>query len=477
MLIFGGFDVATGLLDDFWSYHPESNAWTEVFPAGEQPPGRLSASMIWDPSGGQVLLYGGGCGGCYRDDLWSYRPDVDRWEKLDPTGVRPIPRGGQGAAWDDEAQQMLVFAGGESLNDLWSFRPATSTWARLTPSVTFLPALAGARAAWDPSRHQTLLFGGETGAATPAAVGIVRVFRAASNSWEEVPTSGGPQVRTGHSVVWDEDGSQALLFGGRKEGDTSGAVLGELWSYAPATNRWTRLSEGSGGPVARAFHSAAFDPKNRQMLVMGGQNDRGTSLEDLWSYSLTTNGWTQLSVTGPAPRARIRHSAVWDTSAGEMLVFGGYRDQEGYTSEVWSFKPEERRWTQRPQPGMAPPGRSRHSAAWDPTSGRMLIFGGYVGGVDYLGDLWAYDASRNVWTQLTSPALAPLARADHVAVWDATAREMLVYGGGAGDPSNELWSYRPVAASPAMSAPAPSGSPPAAPAQSPTGATPATDRR
>jgi hypothetical protein len=91
----------------------------------------------------------------------------------------------------------------------------------------------------------------------------------------------------------------------------------------------------------------------------------------------------------------------------------------------------------------------------------MLIFGGYVGGVDYLGDLWAYESIRNAWTPL-SPTPMPLPRADHMAIWEPTMREMLIYGGGAGDPSGELWSYRPPS-SPPVAAGTPGTPPPAPP--------------
>jgi N-acetylneuraminic acid mutarotase len=325
-----------------------------------------------------------------------------------------------------------------------------------------------------------MVVGGDTGAADPGPAGMVRIYRPATNSWEEITTVGGPQVRTGHSVVWDDESGQVLVFGGRRDG---GGTSGELWGYLPVVNRWTRLADANAGPVARAFHSAVWDPRGHQMLVFGGANERGTSLEDLWSYRPATGTWTQLAATGPAPRARIRHSAVWDTTAGEMLIYGGYRDPDGYTSELWSYHPEERRWRARTPDGAAPPGRSRHSAVWDAVGGRMLILGGFVGGVDYLGDMWAYESSRDAWTQLT-PSPMPLPRADHMAVWEPTAREMLVYGGGAGDPSGELWSYRPpggpqaalttpgmVAATPAaVSTVAPPAASPAAATATPTAA-------
>ncbi len=440
LLVFGGFDIATGLLEDFWSYSPAEQSWTQLFPSDRWPPSRLSASMTWDSARQQLLLYGGGCGGCYRDDLWIYQPATDTWQLQPMPQGRPRARGGQGAVWDEDGQRMLVFAGGESLNDLWSYRPENNSWTRLTPTVAMLPALGGAQSVWDARHGQMVIFAGDPGTADPGPPDVVRGYRPASNGWDEVTTSGGPRLRTGHTVVWDDELEQALVYGGRRD---DGTVSDELWSYQPAGNRWTRLADGSSGPPARAFHSAAWDPRARQLWIFGGLGTSGAALDDLWSYRLASGTWERVSAA-PGPKARARHTAVWDTVAGEMLVYGGYRDQEGYTSEVWSYRPEDGRWTLREPNGPAPVGRSRHAAAWDAANRRMLIFGGFVGGVDYLGDLWAYEPARNAWTQLMGSE-APAARGDAMAVWDPATQEFLLYGGGAGDPTNELWSYRPSA--------------------------------
>ena len=36
------------------------------------------------------------------------------------------------------------------------------------------------------------------------------------------------------------------------------------------------------------------------------------------------NGWVEVSPSGTAITARTRHSAVWDSTNGRMWVFGGY---------------------------------------------------------------------------------------------------------------------------------------------------------
>ncbi|CAE7242796.1 rngB [Symbiodinium natans] len=62
------------------------------------------------------------------------------------------------------------------------------------------------------------------------------------------------------------------------------------------------------------------------MYVFGGQNvsitihSPETSFNDLFSYDLATDTWTELTA---AATERSRHSAVWDSRAKRMIVFGG----------------------------------------------------------------------------------------------------------------------------------------------------------
>ena len=51
--------------------------------------------------------------------------------------------------------------------------------------------------------------------------------------------------------------------------------------------------------------------------------------------------------------------------------------------------------------------------AYDPTSGRLIMFGGSAGDGGRLDDTWAYDPAANAWTELKpsgDAALRPLRR-------------------------------------------------------------------
>jgi N-acetylneuraminic acid mutarotase len=194
------------------------------------------------------------------------------------------------------------------------------------------------------------------------------------------------------------------------------------------------------------------------MVIFGGAPGTSTAFNDLWSYRPTTNTWTQLQPTGAGPSPRSRHSVVWDAASRQMLVFGGYATAENttgnYTNELWSYNVATNAWAKLTASGAGPSARARHSATWDPDNAQMLIFGGYVGGVDYLADLWSYKPSTNQWTRRDGDGVEPRSRGDHSAVWDPTGDGLLLYGGTGGDLTSELWSYRPPSGPKPVLAPA-----------------------
>src|SRR5215471_13315280 len=60
------------------------------------------------------------------------------------------------------------------------------------------------------------------------------------------------------------------------------------------------------GPSARFSHSAVFDPTSAQMIIFGGQSN-GTNLNDLWlgvTSSAQNVTFTAMTATGTAPSAR-----------------------------------------------------------------------------------------------------------------------------------------------------------------------------
>lgn len=483
MLVFGGADPLTSeFLNETWGYRPASNTWVPLAPFVDRvkakviglPQERLSHSATWDPVGAQMLVFGGGCGaGCYREDLWSYRPLADKWS-AEATRGGPLARGGHSAVWDPVRGRVLVFGGavsdGSSLRELWSYRPTERLWFRLAPLHATPPARQQHTAVWDPTGRQMLVFGGYAG--DRSFLDELVTYRPATNTWAQAaPAAIRPPARSNHAAAWDSTHERMLVFGGYGPD----GYRNDLWAYKSASNVWELLSPQSSVfspalvPPPREEASIIWDAMNGRLLVFGGT--RGAEpLDDLWAYWPVTNTWVELAPDGLTPVGRMRHSAVWDSARGEMLVFGGYGGgfPGGYLDDLWSYDPSANAWQQLGSaPGAeasavgaddeltddsfslvaalaSPTPRSRHAAVWDVGGARMLVFGGFAGGIDYLRDLWSYEPSTDSWVELT-PAqrtAGPAPRAWHSAVWDTTGGRLLVFGGHGGNSSDEMWSYR-----------------------------------
>jgi hypothetical protein len=146
---------------------------------------------------------------------------------------------------------------------------------------------------------------------------------------------------------------------------------------------------------------------------------------------------------GSHSSARSEHTAVWDSSRKRMLVFGGYyrvlNEGTGYyddvlLNDILAYNPATHAWTIITPTGTPPTARYSHVAVYDVTGDRMVVHGGQdVGGRK--ADVWSYNCAANTWTELTTTGDVPSARMEHAAVYNPTLRTMIVSGGKIGSSS------------------------------------------
>jgi hypothetical protein len=139
---------------------------------------------------------------------------------------------------------------------------------------------------------------------------------------------------------------------------------------------------------------------------------------ETWTWD--GQAWAQLHPTVELPGPRFGSSAAFDSSSGTIVVFSQQAD--GIT---WTF--DGKTWTRHAVVAGDPPGRDGATMAFDPSSGRVVMFGGSVSrGATLLGDTWLWDGVS--WV-LAHPTQSPEARARAVAVTDTAAGRVVLYGG------------------------------------------------
>jgi len=302
---------------------------------------------------------------------------------------------------------------------------ANETW---TGKSSGPAKLYGATAVWDTGHNFMIVFGGMQD--NPMTYfNSTYLYRPSTNLWSMGKS--GPAPRVGHTAVWDNEHNQMIVHGGFNS--LTSTYYNDTWTYDPGQDVWYQRA---GAPSGRAYHSAIWDYNRWQMLVYGGYVSGTGIVGDLWTFDLNTNTWAQRT----GSNARQGHTAVWDASRGRMLVFGGYStvtldDLAEYNSDTDSWSALAK----------GPSARQEHTAVWDSDNGQMLVFGGlfYNAQFTYLNDTWAYCPANGTWGR---KANGPAVRDDHVAVWDAQNRQMLVFGGYSSVASvvtryDETWAY------------------------------------
>jgi len=155
-----------------------------------------------------------------------------------------------------------------------------------------------------------------------------------ANTWTDLNPSGNPPARQDGTFVYDSVGGKVILFGGN-----GGEVKSDTWAYDPAANAWTKLSPAGSLPTARLGQASAFDPVNRRIIVFGGYGTGATILDDTWAYSPATNAWTELN-TSAMPPARYHGALVYEPTSGRMILYGGIgADNNTRLGDTWALMP------------------------------------------------------------------------------------------------------------------------------------------
>jgi N-acetylneuraminic acid mutarotase len=169
-------------------------------------------------------------------------------------------------------------------------------------------------------------------------------------------------------------------------------------------------------------------------MVFGGADADENMLGDTWILDLTAKTWTALNTsTQPSPREAA--SMVYDPTTKRIILFGGVGD---YTAlgDTWAYDPATGTWS-RLHPSAAPSARCCQAMVFDPATGKIIMFGGLDRDFLNLADTWAFDPATDTWTQIHT-AHSPEARDSHVMA-DVTATGQIVLFGG------ESWSEDPEA--------------------------------
>jgi hypothetical protein len=315
-----------------------------------------------------------------------------------------------------------------------------NTWTKLNPAGTLPSARSWSSMAYDPGTSRVIMFGGGT-VGGPTLFNDTWAYDPAANTWTELDPQGTlPAGRSSHQMVYAAGGGRLIMFGGR---DLAGSSLNDTWAYDPAANTWTELDPQGTLPARRTLYQMVYDPSSGLIILFGGRSGGGVFLNDTWAYDPAANNWTELKPSGTLPPPRALCGMAYDPAAHRLIMFAGAtftRDDDWHWfDDTWAYDPAANTWTDLSPEGESPSERDGPSMVYDPSSGLIILFGGMH------NDTWAYDATANAWTDLSPAGTVPSVR-DYQSMVYAPPTGRAIMFGGLSDTEGDLgdtWAYRP----------------------------------
>jgi N-acetylneuraminic acid mutarotase len=321
-------------------------------------------------------------------------PPAGVWRNLGPAGSLPATRDAPGLAYDVADGRVILFAGkGRDYdNDTWAYAAAANTWSNLHPAGSLPPARFGHAMDYSSAVGRVVVFGGAL-EATGLPANDTWTFDAAGDAWSQAHPAVSPSARLYPSMVDDPTTGMVVLFGGW----TGSSALGDTWTYDARTDTWADRKP-TAAPPPRWGAAMAFEPTADRVILFGGLSasyDGSTRFGDTWEYDTVANTWTQLQPTGDLPPSRGYATMAWDPAASRAVLFGGFAGGSNLLGDTWAYDPTAASWTHHHPPRTSPAVRDFHSMVYDSTGKDILLFGGLTGTTGnlngtLLNDIWAF---------------------------------------------------------------------------------------
>lgn len=297
--------------------------WIRPSVSGGPAPSARCAHTTATCDNSKLYIYGGWNGQKMLNDLFIFYYGGEAkemsWSRPVATGNVPVFRAGH--TMTAVGHKLLVFGGGDGshyLNDLHILDTETMVWSQAYVAGTS-PAAR--------SRHTANLIGSRLfifgGGDDTRVFNDVYILDTETMSWSRPAVKGNPPAaRWGHTTTLIGDG-KLLVFGGHD----GTQMLNDIHILDIMTLTWsqptipTKNSDNSLAliPSARAGHTTTLVGGNK-LLVFGG-GDGTKILNDTWIMDLPTLLWTKPSISGNPPSARCAHTL--NVVENNLIVFGG----------------------------------------------------------------------------------------------------------------------------------------------------------
>ena len=258
-----------------------------------------------------------------------------------------------------------------------------------------------------------------------------------------------PSDRYGAMMIYDSQGKQMILFGGRRDTLFGEKPLNDLWSLDLEEFTWNRVQTDIR-PSPRLSPGMIYDPVTNRVVMFGGLviDDR---MNDTWIFDLEQGVWSEI-ILEEVPAARSDVGFAIDPEQRIAVLFSGHC-QGGLLEncdDTWIFDLDDLSWTKQ-ESIHAPSIRYGHSFVFASGEQQFMTWGGNMaevidGRIDYLGygdTFWIYSAAEDNWQILnTTSGNIPQKRYWHQTVFVEDQQSMILFGGDGGRGFlNDIWIF------------------------------------
>jgi len=298
-----------------------SNNWT-LMDEHPSPFRRSSYSLAYDPDLGLGVLFGG-WNGTFCNDTWTYDARTDTWTQRHPA-LSPPARYNAPMKFDPDSGRFILFGGyGKNPgNDTWTFDARTNVWTERSPCPEPSGSSNTPPMAYDPVIHRAIVL------KTDWNEFQTWTYDISNDSWMMVRSPSSPSLRTGSSMVYDEQHRIMVLFGG----EWNNTLLGDTWLLDAATLEWTERTPAAS-PTRRMGHAMAYDSLLGAVVLTCGVGSSAGG--DTWAYFASNNTWVDQNPEN-YPSWRTEVGMYFDPNLDVMVLFGGWN---GHTAmgDTWLF--------------------------------------------------------------------------------------------------------------------------------------------
>jgi hypothetical protein len=330
----------------------------------------------------------------------------------------------------DSARRRLVMLSGRDSNGYVAktYERIGTTWTDVTPTPVLPEARQQFGMAYDSARGRIVMFGGEY----TSPLGDTWEWRA--GAWKKMNAGGTasePSPRTGVSLAYDAAAAVTVLFGGRDSTERA-----DTWVWNGAL--WNNVTPAGTSPDPRYDHGVAYDSLRKRVVLFGGRVGTGSSaLGDTWEWNGST--WSNKTPASNNPPARFGHQLAFDARRGRVVLFGGWLGGFPNTlmDDTWEW--DGTSWEKITPQSVSPRARRDHMLAYDDVRGRVVLFSGLANVTGYPNDLWEWDGAA--WRSIPL-ATRPGGRIGAGLAYDIANHELILFSGQTGFINQETWSLR-----------------------------------